>query len=64
MTVTDITLSERHAHQQRVTALLDQLEAERRQLYRLKAGGARRAGLRDQRSAFAEVQSRLLETIL
>ncbi len=64
MTVTDITVSERHAHQRRVTALLDQLEAERRQLYRLKAGGARHAGLRDQKSDLEETHRRLLETVL
>ena len=52
MTVTDITLSEGPAHQQRVNTLLDQLDTERRRLYRLKAGAhaARGCAIRRPRS--------------
>jgi hypothetical protein len=58
------TTSDRQAHQQRVTALLTELEEGRRHLYRLKAGGAQRAGLRDQKDELEETRRRLLETVL
>ncbi len=63
MTITDITISERHAHQQRVASLLDQLEEGRRHLYRLKAGGAQRAGLRDLKSDLEETRGALLSAV-
>ena len=50
------TATGRRAHQQQVAALLDDLEEQRRHLYRLKARGARRAGLRDQKVALEETQ--------
>jgi hypothetical protein len=64
MTLTDVRVSERQAHQQRVSALLAELEEGRRHIYRLKAGGARRAGLRDQKDELEEARRRLLETVL
>ena len=42
------SVSSRREHQLQVAALLDELEERRRQLTRLKAGGARTAGLRSQ----------------
>jgi hypothetical protein len=56
-------VSSRREHQLQVTALLDELEERRRQLSRLKAGGARRAGLRDLKSELEEARSRLLDAV-
>ena len=58
-----VTGSDRRAHQLQVAALLDELEERRRQLYRLKAGGARLAGLRDQKLELDEARLRLLEAV-
>ena len=57
------TVSSRREHQLQVAALLDELEERRRHLYRLKAGGARMAGLRDLKSELAEAQMRLLDAV-
>ena len=45
--MTVMALDTRRAHQREVSALLDEVEERRKHLYRLKAGGAKRAGLRD-----------------
>ena len=58
-----VTVSERRAHQLQVAALLDELEERRRQLYRLKAGGARLAGLRDLKSELEGARLRLLDAV-
>jgi hypothetical protein len=63
MNVTQIASDSRRAHQQRVSALLDELEEQRRHLYRLKAAGARRAGMRELKSALESTRLRLLETV-
>jgi hypothetical protein len=55
------TIGNRREHQQQVAALLDELEERRRRLYRLKAGGARLAGLRDQKLDLEETRLRLLD---
>ena len=57
------TVSDRRAHQLHVAALLDELEERRRQLHRLKAGGARRAGLRDLKSELEDARLRLLDAV-
>lgn len=57
------TVTGRREHQQRVAALLDELEDRRRQLHRLKAGGARLAGLRDLKLELEEAQLRLLDAV-
>jgi len=57
------TMTGRREHQLQVAALLDELEERRRQLYRLKAGGARRAGLRDQKLDLEDAQHRLLDAV-
>ena len=57
------SVSSRREHQLQVTALLDELEERRRQLNRLKAGGARRAGLRDLKSELEEARTRLLDAV-
>ena len=56
-----VTGTRRRAHQQQVAALLDELEERRRHLYRLKAAGARLAGLRDQKLDLEETRLRLLD---
>jgi hypothetical protein len=53
----------RHAQQQYVDSLLDELERQRRQLYRLKAGGALPAGLRDVKRDLKAVQRRLAHAV-
>jgi hypothetical protein len=53
----------RRAHQQELTALLDELEERRARLYRLKAGGARRAGLRDVLGELEDLQHRLTQSV-
>ena len=58
-----VTVSARRAHQLQVAALLDELEERRRHLQRLKAGGARMAGLRDLKLALEETRLRLLDTV-
>jgi hypothetical protein len=57
------TASSRRAHQLQVAALLDELEERRRRMHRLKAGGARRAGLRDLKSDLEDARLRLLDAV-
>jgi len=58
-----VTVNSRRAHQLQVAALLDELEERRRQLNRLKAGGSRRAGLRDLKSELEDARARLLDAV-
>ena len=58
-----VTVNSRRAHQLQVAALLDELEERRRQLNRLKAGGARIAGLRDLKSELEDARARLLDAV-
>ena len=58
-----VTVSSRRAHQLEVAALLDELEDRRRRLQRLKAGGARLAGLRDLKLELEETRLRLLDAV-
>jgi hypothetical protein len=53
----------RRARQLEIASLLDELEERRRYLYRLKARGARPAGLRGLKDELAEAQGRLLEVV-
>jgi hypothetical protein len=57
------TVTGRREHQQQVAALLDELEERRRHLQRLKAGGARMAGLRDLKVELEETRMRLLDAV-
>jgi hypothetical protein len=57
------TMTGRREHQQQVAALLDELEEGRRRLQRLKAGGARMAGLRDLKLELEETRLRLLDAV-
>jgi len=61
--MTAAALAARRAHQQEVSALLDELEERRARLYRLKAGGARRAGLRDVIGDLEDAQLRLSQAV-
>jgi uncharacterized membrane-anchored protein YhcB (DUF1043 family) len=55
--------SVRRNQQYEVESLLGELDERRRELYRLKAGGARSAGLRDQKSDYRAVQQRLSDVL-
>ena len=55
--------SARRNQQHEVEALLGELDARRRELYRFKAGGARPAGLRDLKSDYRAVQERLSHVV-
>jgi hypothetical protein len=57
------TATGRREHQQQVAALLDELEERRRHLYRLKAGGARGAGMRDLKLELEDARLRLLDAV-
>ena len=57
------TASTRREHQLQVAALLDEIEERRRHLQRLKAGGARMAGLRDLKSELEDARMRLLDAV-
>ena len=58
-----VAVSSRREHHLQVAALLDELEERRRQLHRLKAGGASRAGLRDLKSELEYARMRLLDAV-
>ena len=58
-----VTVDNRREHQLQVAALLEELEDRRRHLHRLKAGGARRAGLRDVKSDLEDARLRLLDAV-
>jgi hypothetical protein len=58
-----VTVDNRRAHQLQVAALLEELEDRRRHLHRLKAGGARMAGLRDVKSDLEDARLRLLDAV-
>ena len=61
--MTTIALDTRRAHQQHVTALLEELEERRRHLYRLKAGGARRAGVVGLKCELETARQELLDAV-
>ena len=58
-----MTAHARRARQHQIASLLDELEERRRYLYRLKARGARPAGLRDLTDELADAHGRLRETL-
>jgi hypothetical protein len=53
----------RRSRQSEVEALLRELDERRRELYRLKAYGVRRAGLRDLKQELVEVGQHLREVV-
>ena len=54
---------ERRLHRERVDALLAEIYEGRRRVYRLAAGGALPAGLRDAKAELADVRRRLLQAV-
>ena len=61
--MTATALDSRRAHVREVSALLDELEERRSRLYRMEAGGARRAGLRDLLDELDEIRARLRRSV-
>lgn len=58
-----MTATARRARQHEIASLLEELEERRRYLYRLKARGARPAGLRDLKGELADAQGRLAQVL-
>jgi hypothetical protein len=54
---------DRRSHQERIEPLLRELDDRRRELYRLKAGGAQRAGVRDQKQELLQVRRHLHQVV-
>jgi transcription elongation GreA/GreB family factor len=52
-------MNDRKNHQNRVAALLDEIEERRRELYLRKAAGVRAAGMRNLKSAYHAAQEEL-----
>jgi hypothetical protein len=55
--------TDRRARQDLIEALLREVEDRRRELYRLKAGGVQRAGVRDQKQELLQVHRHLHEVV-
>ena len=53
----------RRSRQQQLEALFTELDARRRELYRLNARGVQRAGLRDVKREFLEVRRQLSDVV-
>jgi hypothetical protein len=53
----------RRSRQLQVEALLIELDERRRELYRLRANGVRRAGMRDLKREFLEVRQHLCDVV-
>jgi hypothetical protein len=60
---TTVSIDTRRAHQAHVSSLLEELEEQRRQLYRLKAGGVRRAGVAGLKSDLEATRQELLDLV-
>jgi hypothetical protein len=58
-----IDQTDRRSRQSEVEALLMELDKRRRKLYRLKAHGVRRAGLRDLKQELIEIGQHLREVV-
>jgi hypothetical protein len=58
-----VTGAARRARQHEIASLLEELEERRRYLYRLKARGARPAGLRDLKDELSEAHDRLRDVV-
>ena len=57
------TINRRRKHQQRVAALLEQIEERRRRLYVLSVGGARAAGVRDLKAELGALRAELAAAV-
>ena len=63
MSALAIDQTDRRSRQSEVEALLMELDERRRKLYRLKAHGVRRGGLRDLKQELVEVGQHLREVV-
>lgn len=63
MSALAVERTDRRSRQDLIEALLRELEDRRRELYRLKAGGVQRAGVRDQKQALLQVHRHLREVL-
>ncbi len=53
----------RRNHQQHIAALLDEIEEQQRRVYRLQAGGASWAGLRDVKGELRSLRAELADAV-
>jgi hypothetical protein len=63
MSALAVERTDRHSRQDLIEALLGELDDRRRELYRLKAGGVQRAGVRDQKRELLQVRQHLHEVV-
>jgi hypothetical protein len=63
MSALAVERTDRHSRQDLIEALLGELDDRRRELYRLKAGGVQRAGVRDQKRELLAVRRHLHEVV-
>jgi hypothetical protein len=63
MSALAIERTDRRSRQDLIEALLQELDARRRELYRLKAGGVQRAGVRDQKQELLQVRRHLHKVV-
>ena len=54
---------DRRSRQDLIEALLGEVDDRRRELYRLKAGGVQRAGVRDQKQELLQVRRQLQQVV-
>jgi hypothetical protein len=59
MSALTLERTDRHSRQELIEALLRELDDRRRELYRLKAGGVQRAGVRDQKQKLLQLRRHL-----
>lgn len=63
MSALAVERTDRRSRQELIEALLHELDDRRRELYRLKAGGVQRAGVRDQKQELLQVRRQLHEVV-
>jgi hypothetical protein len=63
MSALAVERTDRRSRQELIEGLLRELDDRRRELYRLKAGGVQRAGVRDQKQELLQVHRHLHEVV-
>jgi hypothetical protein len=63
MSALAVETTDRHSRQELIEALLRELDDRRRELYRLKAWGVQRAGVRDQKQELLQVHRHLHDLV-
>jgi hypothetical protein len=63
MSALAVERTDRRSRQELIEALLHDLDDRRRELYRLRAGGVQRAGVRDQKHELLQVRRQLHEVV-